>query len=271
MLVRLCQAGHWERALKLCQAAPATPYCVALAAVLRELPGAAGPTEKPSVEARMQALFTETLSQQMRRISEPRWLPLLIALLLFGPAFWLWPLVQTLRALPPYIGLLLSGGLLLLGAAFVHKYMHRSAAAAGAALVPVLVAAHAAAARPRLPPPPPVHTPVDEPEAGPAKVILRIYRNDDFVEERSFDRPVIKIGNLASSHLGAGEPTLARVHAVIELASGQTAYVTDLASASGTYINGERRDRSLIHIGDELRFGELRAIVKYLATARWLN
>ncbi len=61
------------------------------------------------------------------------------------------------------------------------------------------------------------------------------------------------------------------MHAVIELTNTETAHLIDLASASGTYVNGTRLDKSPIRLGDELRFGELRAIVKYLAATRWLN
>jgi hypothetical protein len=272
LIARLCQADNWTRAAKLCQAAPESPYCVAVSTVLQSMMGSSGPTHPLLAGPSLSTLFEQTLAAQNRRLAEPKWLTWMALLLLAGPPLQWFSALKKMPNANAYLGLLALGALLLIGAVVWMEQMVRVSATAGAELMPILAAARSrSAAAPKVQAAPPAPPTPEDLDGGPAKLILRIYRGDTFVEERSFDRSVIKIGSLSSAHLGAGEPSLAKLHAVIELAGSETAYLIDLASASGTFVNGVQQTRSPIRLGDELRFGELRVIVKYLAASRWVN
>jgi len=79
-----------------------------------------------------------------------------------------------------------------------------------------------------------------------------------------FSQGVFKIGTLPSSHLRLSDVTVSRMHAVIE-SEGDEFWITDLASAAGTCINGKRtRGRQLLRNGDEIQMGQTRIVVKRL-------
>lgn len=207
-VVRVCQAGNWERAVKLCQSGPASPYCVAVLAVLKSLRGTPGSSHPLLTGSSLASLFEQTLTAQGKRLHEPRWLTWLAWLLLAGPPLQGLALIRTMPKGGTYLLLLALGVALMFGALVWIDQMTRVSAQAGAELLPLLIEAHArSSASPREPAPPPAPPapfPAKDSEAGPTRLILRVYRGDTFLEERSFDREVIKIGSMASSHLGAG-------------------------------------------------------------------
>ncbi|MFB6262609.1 MAG: AgmX/PglI C-terminal domain-containing protein [Bradymonadaceae bacterium] len=87
---------------------------------------------------------------------------------------------------------------------------------------------------------------------------FEILDGDEVVESESIDRDVVKIGKLGSSHLHIDDPSVSRIHAVIERSGDGTLDLIDLGSAEGTYVNGEKVDKSEISPGDDLRFGDVR-------------
>lgn len=87
---------------------------------------------------------------------------------------------------------------------------------------------------------------------------LRIFKNEQLIASRTFSQDVIKIGKLRSSDLHLEDDTVARMHAVLEVTSGELRLV-DLGSAAGSSINGQRVTKSAaISSGDSLRVGPFR-------------
>ncbi len=74
-------------------------------------------------------------------------------------------------------------------------------------------------------------------------------------------QPIIKIGKLSTSHLRFDDPSVARMHAVIEHRGDGTVELIDLGSSRGTVVNGERIDRRVLKSGDRLEFGGTTVVV----------
>ncbi|MCA9659096.1 MAG: TonB family protein [Myxococcales bacterium] len=82
-----------------------------------------------------------------------------------------------------------------------------------------------------------------------------IFRGDERVATHRFDLEVIKIGRLRTNHLCLADASIARMHAVIEVA-GAEVRIIDLGSASGTTLNGRPIDKSAaLRGGDVLGVG----------------
>jgi len=64
------------------------------------------------------------------------------------------------------------------------------------------------------------------------------------------------IGRLAENALQIEDDSVSSSHAEI-FAEDDRFFVRDLGSTNGTFINGEKIEKSLLHEGDELRFGSV--------------
>ena len=70
----------------------------------------------------------------------------------------------------------------------------------------------------------------------------------------------IKIGRLSSAQLKLEDPSVARIHAVIELA-GQEVSLIDMGSTSGTQVNGVKAHKVKLNHGDQITVGETTLMV----------
>ncbi len=96
---------------------------------------------------------------------------------------------------------------------------------------------------------------------------LKIYKDDQLVDQRTLTQDVIKIGKLKSSHLCLEDDTVARMHAVIEV-SGSDVRVIDLGSSTGTLLNNQRVEKNaVLKHGDVLAFGPYRVEVEFAQPA----
>ncbi len=87
---------------------------------------------------------------------------------------------------------------------------------------------------------------------------IRVFHGDKLVDTQSLDNEVIKIGKLRSSHIRLDHESVARMHAVIEVA-GDEVRVLDLGSSSGVHLNGQPVSKSApLRSGDQLEVGPYR-------------
>lgn len=96
--------------------------------------------------------------------------------------------------------------------------------------------------------------------ATPLKIEIR--REGKLLDERSFDQSIIKIGRLSSAHLRLDDDKVSRIHAVMEAASGGLS-ITDMGSAEGTNINGNRITKTEVSEGDEITLGGTTLTVRF--------
>ena len=88
---------------------------------------------------------------------------------------------------------------------------------------------------------------------------FRIFRNDGQVDAVRFERSVIKVGKIPSAHLKLDDPSVSRMHAIIEV--DQEPSIIDLGSSTGTHVNGVRVNKSVLRAGDQIRIGVFTLVV----------
>src|SRR5688500_6795068 len=84
---------------------------------------------------------------------------------------------------------------------------------------------------------------------------LRVFKGDQEVTAKDYDRDIIKIGRLASAHLCLDDEKVSRIHSVIEVSPEGQMSITDMGSVEGTYVNGKRVNKGALAIGDAIRVG----------------
>jgi pSer/pThr/pTyr-binding forkhead associated (FHA) protein len=89
---------------------------------------------------------------------------------------------------------------------------------------------------------------------------FKVYVNDRLVAKKTFDQEIIKIGRLSSAHLKLDDERVSRIHAVIEKSPEGEVHIIDMGSAEGTFVNGDRVNKSALNPGDEIRLGSTRIV-----------
>lgn len=84
---------------------------------------------------------------------------------------------------------------------------------------------------------------------------LKVYKGDQLIASKDYDRDIIKIGRLSSAHLCLDDDKVSRIHSVIEVGPNGTLSIIDMGSVEGTYVNGKRVNKGSIAFGDEIRVG----------------
>src|SRR5262245_23014506 len=84
---------------------------------------------------------------------------------------------------------------------------------------------------------------------------LKVYKGEELIASKDYDRDLIKIGRLSSAHLCLEDEKVSRIHAVIDVGQDGAMFVTDMGSVEGTYVNGKRVTKSPLAFGDEIKVG----------------
>jgi hypothetical protein len=92
-------------------------------------------------------------------------------------------------------------------------------------------------------------------------ITLKVFRGKDLVRSERFDRDIIKIGRRASAHLVLDDERVSPVHAVIEVAADGAMSIIDMATPSGTFVNGASVSRAALRPGDEIIICGVRMVV----------
>ncbi len=85
---------------------------------------------------------------------------------------------------------------------------------------------------------------------------FEIYSGGRLLRTEQLSQSVIKIGKQASSHLRIDDEDVSRMHAVIEAGGVDEVFVIDLGSSSGTFVNGQKVNKSKLRSGDEITLGQ---------------
>lgn len=84
---------------------------------------------------------------------------------------------------------------------------------------------------------------------------LKVFKGDELVASKDYERDVIKIGRLSSAHLCLDDEKVSRIHSVINVGADGTLSILDMGSVEGTFVNGKRIDRGTLKFGDEVKVG----------------
>jgi pSer/pThr/pTyr-binding forkhead associated (FHA) protein len=116
----------------------------------------------------------------------------------------------------------------------------------------------------------PVAPPIEAPASTKPQITFRVRANPARHAHPSrdvtLDGLVVKIGRVPSAHLRLDEPSVARMHAVIEARTAAEAFIFDLGSPGGTFVNGQRITKRSIRSGDVIRFGEVEVEISIVET-----
>lgn len=88
-------------------------------------------------------------------------------------------------------------------------------------------------------------------------IILRIFKNNQLVEVKQFDKDQVIIGHEADVNLDSKDPAISPIHCLIELRDSGY-YLCDLGSANGTFKNGNQVLDEPISSGDNIGIGSYR-------------
>ncbi len=96
---------------------------------------------------------------------------------------------------------------------------------------------------------------------------LKVYKGEELIATRDFERDMIKIGRLSTAHLCLDDERASRIHAVLSAEEDGKLSIVDMGSMEGTYINGKRINKGTVQFGDEIRIGGTRILVGPIAAA----
>lgn len=77
-----------------------------------------------------------------------------------------------------------------------------------------------------------------------------LYQGDQLVRRESVTQDIVKVGKDPKSHLRGDDDLASRMHAVIEVASGDDITLIDLGNEPGTVVNGARVNKCKVRPGD---------------------
>ncbi|MDY0002030.1 MAG: TonB family protein [Polyangia bacterium] len=99
--------------------------------------------------------------------------------------------------------------------------------------------------------------------AGKVPLIFKIFKGGAQVGEQTLTQDVIKVGKLSSAHLRIDDESVSRMHAYIQVAGPNEIYISDLGSAKGTVVNGQRVNKAKLKSGDRIRLGDTEVVVEF--------
>ncbi len=99
----------------------------------------------------------------------------------------------------------------------------------------------------------------------PVQLTLKVFKGEELIASKDFDRDIIKIGRLSSAHLCLDDEKVSRIHSVIEVGADGALSIIDMGSVEGTWVNGKRVNKGALAFGDEIRVGNTAIRVEQMA------
>lgn len=94
-----------------------------------------------------------------------------------------------------------------------------------------------------------------------ARLTFRIFKGDQLLREEQLSLNVIKLGKVPSAHLKFDDPTVNRMHAIIEVNGPGDVSIIDLGSTTGTFVNGQKVNKAKLRSGNTIVVGETRMVL----------
>lgn len=92
---------------------------------------------------------------------------------------------------------------------------------------------------------------------------VQLLKNGQATGQLQFDsdsQRTIKVGRMNSAQVKLDDPSAARIHAVLELGAGGVSLM-DMGSTSGTFVNGQRAQKTKLNHGDQVSIGNTQLLV----------
>jgi hypothetical protein len=91
---------------------------------------------------------------------------------------------------------------------------------------------------------------------------LKVFKGEELIATKDFERDMIKIGRLSTAHLCLDDEKASRIHSVLNVEGDGKLSIVDMGSVEGTYLNGKRVNKGIVEFGDEIRIGATRIVVE---------
>jgi len=93
-------------------------------------------------------------------------------------------------------------------------------------------------------------------------ITFKIYKDGELTDTKVLAQPTIKIGALSAAHLCIADETVSRMHGYVQV-MGDGVWLSDLGSAHGTKVNGQRVNKAKLSSGDRVHFGDVEVVVEF--------
>jgi TonB family protein len=93
-------------------------------------------------------------------------------------------------------------------------------------------------------------------------VRLKVFKGEELIATRDFERDMIKIGRLSTAHLCLEDDKASRIHSVLNVEGDGKLSIVDMGSVEGTFLNGKRVNKGFVNFGDEIGIGGSRILVE---------
>ena len=91
---------------------------------------------------------------------------------------------------------------------------------------------------------------------------FQVFKGEQLLQTATLSQDIIKVGRLSSSHLFIDDPSISRMHAMVEVTGPREVSIVDLGgSPLGTMVNGQKVNKQLLSSGDEITIGDIRIVV----------
>lgn len=91
---------------------------------------------------------------------------------------------------------------------------------------------------------------------------FQVYKGEQLLQTATLSQDIIKVGRLSSSHLFIDDPSISRMHAMVEVTGPREVSIVDLGgSPLGTMVNGQKINKQILSSGDEITIGDIRIVV----------
>jgi TonB family protein len=91
---------------------------------------------------------------------------------------------------------------------------------------------------------------------------FQVFKGEELLQTATFKQDSVKVGRLSSTHLHIDDPSVSRIHAVVEVtAPNNEVSIVDFGSIQGTFVNGQKIDKQILSSGDEITIGDIRIVV----------
>jgi predicted component of type VI protein secretion system len=96
---------------------------------------------------------------------------------------------------------------------------------------------------------------------SPRQTAVKVFRNGELVREKTFQQQAVNIGTDSAAHLRLADDAVSSLHAQLSIEPSGKIKITDLESAKGVFINGNKVQQAALDRGDTVTIGNTQLVI----------